>query len=127
MVHGLIDLPHSPRSKTMRYMTLWRPAKVVYPPSEKLQAEMGAFISELMKSGKLVDTNGWDPRSPCVVMKRAGDSVTITDGPYTEAKEMIGGYAILEAKSKEEVLELTRRFVAIAGDGTSEIRELSTF
>jgi hypothetical protein len=123
MVHGLID----PRSTTMRYMTLWRPAKVVYPPSEKLQAEMGAFIGEMTKSGKLVDTNGWDPRSPCTVLKRAGENVTVTDGPFTEAKEMIGGYAILEATSKEEVLEITRRFVAIAGDGISEIRELATF
>jgi hypothetical protein len=88
---------------------------------------MGAFVGELLKSGKLVDTNGWDPRAPCTVVKRAGDKVTVTDGPFTEAKEMIGGYAVFNVSSKDELLEISRRFVDIAGDGTSEIRELATF
>jgi hypothetical protein len=48
----------------------------------------------------------------------------VTDGPFTEAKELIGGFAILQAKSKEEAIELTRRFLDVAGDGECEIRQL---
>jgi hypothetical protein len=48
----------------------------------------------------------------------------VTDGPFTEAKEVIGGFAIIEAKSKEEAIEQTKRFLNVAGDGESEIRQL---
>ena len=48
----------------------------------------------------------------------------MTDGPFTESKEIVGGFALIQAKSKEEAIELTKRFLAVAGDGETEIREV---
>jgi hypothetical protein len=110
----------------MRYMTLWRPSRTANPPTPKLYEEMGAFIAETTKSGQLVLAGGWDPSGPCTTVKKSSGKLTVTDGPFTEAKELVGGFALLEVRSKEEALEIARRFVAIAGDGTSEIRELPT-
>jgi len=58
------------------------------------------------------------------IMRNAGGRVAITDGPFTESKELIAGYAILEVKSKAEAIELTERFLRIAGDGESEVRQM---
>ena len=107
----------------MRYMCLWRPGKAANPP-EKVMAEMTKFIDETTRSGQLVLTGGWSPQSPATTIRNAGGKISVTDGPYAEAKEMIGGFALLECKSLEEAIELGRRFVQIAGDGTSEIRAL---
>ncbi len=107
----------------MRFMTLWRPGKNANPRTEKLDREMGKFIEDSFKSGVLVQAGGWDPKSPCTVVKRADARVTVTDGPFTESKELIAGFALLVVKSKEEAVEIAKRFVAIVGDGTSEIRE----
>jgi hypothetical protein len=52
--------------------------------------------------------------------------MTVTDGPFTESKEVVGGFALLEAKSKEEAIELTKRFLKVAGDGECEIRQIFT-
>ena len=58
------------------------------------------------------------------VHKSAGGKVTVTDGPFTEAKEVIGGYALLKASSKEEIVKHTKRFLEVAGQGTCEIYQL---
>ncbi|HUJ63170.1 MAG TPA: YciI family protein [Kofleriaceae bacterium] len=107
----------------MRYMCLWRPARHNDPGKTNF-AEMMKFIEETTKSGQLVSTGGWMPDAPGATIRSEGGKLTVTDGPYTEAKEMIGGYAILEVRSKDEAIELARRFVRIAGDGISELREL---
>jgi hypothetical protein len=57
-------------------------------------------------------------------MTSAGDEVTVTDGPFTEAKEAIGGFALIEVRSKEEAIELGRRFRKIVGDGESLIHQV---
>jgi hypothetical protein len=59
-------------------------------------------------------------------VRRTGTNVTITDGPFTEAKELIGGFAILEASSKDEAIALTKKFLEVAGEGECEIRQLFT-
>jgi hypothetical protein len=86
--------------------------------------KMTKLVEDETRSGRLVMTGGWDPRSPAIVVHSAGGDVTITDGPYSEAKEVIAGYAIMEVKSKDELVAATKRFLEIAGDGTCEIREL---
>jgi len=97
-------------------------------PSEQLMADMGKLIEELTRSGQLVSTAGLRPTSEGVrVRLHKGGKLTVTDGPFTEAKEVIGGYAILEAKSKEEAVELTRRFLKVHGTEWSvecEVRQL---
>jgi hypothetical protein len=92
-------------------------------PDEKLFAEMGAFIEELSASGVLLATGGLDPRE--IRMTSSGDEITVTDGPFAEAKEAAAGFALVEVRSEEEALELTRRFRRIVGDGTSVIRQVN--
>ena len=108
----------------MRFMSLWRPAKTANLHSEKMFQEMNLLIEEMTKDGTLIQTGGWDPASPAIVVRNAGGTVHVTDGPYTEAKELIAGYAILECTSREHAIELAKRFIKIAGEGSSEMRQL---
>ncbi|HET7766538.1 MAG TPA: YciI family protein [Burkholderiales bacterium] len=96
-------------------------------PSEKLMADMGKLIEEMTKEGTLVQTAGLRPTSEGFRVRLSGGEMRVTDGPFTEAKEVIGGYAMLEAKSKAEAVELTKRFLALHGDGWEiecEVRQL---
>ena len=97
-------------------------------PSEQLMADMGKLIEELTRTGQLVSTAGLRPTSEGVrVRLHRGGRLTVTDGPFTETKEVIGGYALLEAPSKAEAVELTRRFLKVHGtdwDVECEVRQL---
>jgi hypothetical protein len=57
-------------------------------------------------------------------VRRSGGNITVKDGPFTESKEVIGGFALIRANSKAEAIELTKRFLEVAGDGESEIRQI---
>jgi hypothetical protein len=85
-------------------------------PTPELMAAIGNFTQELSKSGVLVDTGGLQPTSRGAQLKLAQAKVTVTDGPFTEAKEIIGGYAIVELDSKEEGIDLGKRFLQIHSD-----------
>jgi len=85
-------------------------------PSEQLMTDMGKLIEECTATGQLVSTAGLRPTSEGVRMRLRRGKLSMADGPFTETKEVIGGYAILEAKSKEEAIELTQRFLKIHGD-----------
>ena len=91
-------------------------------------ADMGKLIEELTRTGQLVSTAGLRPTSEAVrVRLHRGGRLTVVDGPFTEAKEVIGGYAILEAQSRAEAIELTRRFLKVHGtdwDLECEVRQL---
>ena len=108
----------------MRFMTLWRPAPTADLASEKMFAEMNQLVEESTRSGVLVATGGWDPKSPATIVRNSGGKLSITDGPYAEAKEVIAGYAVLECRSKEHAIEEARKFMKIAGDGVCEVRQL---
>jgi hypothetical protein len=92
------------------------------PPDEKLMAEMGKFIEEMTKAGVLLATGGLDPKGTHI--KSSGGKVTVTDGPFAEAKEVVVGFALIETRSKEEAIELSKRFWQIVGDGEGEIRQV---
>jgi hypothetical protein len=98
-------------------------------PSEQLMADMGKLMDELTRTGQLVSTAGLRPTSDGVRVKlHRGGKLTVVDGPFTETKEVIGGYAILEAPSKAEAIELTRRFLKVHGtdwDIECEVRQLA--
>jgi hypothetical protein len=85
-------------------------------PSQRLMDEMGKLMDELIREGKLVSTAGLRPTKDGVRVRSRHGKLSMTEGPFTETKEVIGGYAILEAKSKEEALEVTKRFLKIHGD-----------
>ena len=96
-------------------------------PSEQLMSDMGKLIEEMTRSGQLVSTAGLRPTSEGVRVRLRGGKLSVVDGPFAETKEVIGGYAILEAKSKQEAIELTQRFLKVHGDDWDiecEVRQL---
>jgi hypothetical protein len=109
----------------MRFLSLYKSAKPEgTPPSQKEMQEMGKLIEEGMKAGWLLATEGCLPTALGARVRQANGKVTVTDGPFTEAKEVVGGFALLQAKSKEEAIELARNFLKLAGDGECEIRQV---
>jgi hypothetical protein len=113
----------------MRFMMIYKPAafkdsEAGVPPSPEHMAEMGKLIGELAQSGVLLATDGLQGSAKGARVKQSDGKVTVTDGPFTEAKELIGGFAIFKLESKAEAVELTRRFLKIAGDGEVEIRQM---
>lgn len=97
-------------------------------PSEQLMADMGQLVDELTRVGKLVSTAGLRPTAEGVrVRLHRGGAQSMVDGPFTETKEVIGGYAVLEAQSMAEAIELTKRFLAVHGtdwEFECEVRQL---
>ncbi|MBC9714760.1 hypothetical protein H9Y04_19590 [Streptomyces sp. TRM66268-LWL] len=93
-------------------------------PDEKLFAEMGKFIEELTASGVLLATGGLDPDS--ILVSSSGEEITVTDGPFAEAKEAVAGFALVEVRSREEAVELARPFRRIVGDGESRLQQVFT-
>ena len=96
-------------------------------PSKQLMTDMGKLIEELTRSGSLLDTAGLQPTSQGVRVRLSRGKLSTVDGPFTESKEVIGGYAILQAQSKKEAIELTKRFLLIHGDEWEiecEVRQL---
>jgi hypothetical protein len=91
------------------------------PNPQKMQ-EIANLGQEMAKSGVLLDTGGILPLAAKVT--QAGGKFTHTDGPFPETKELVVGYAIVQVKSQAEAIEVARRFMAVAGDGTGEIRQL---
>ena len=90
-------------------------------PTEAEMASMQKFIVEGMKAGWLIEIEGVTFGTTGVrVHKNAGGKITVTDGPFAETKEILGGYALLNAASKEEAVEHTRRFLDHVGQGTWE-------
>jgi hypothetical protein len=111
----------------MKYLALWHPTKNAPPPPESHYVEMGKLVDEMTKAGVLLDTGGWDIKAPAIVVRNSSGKVTVTDGPYSEAKEVIAGYAIFQVKSREEAVQWGKRFIEIAGEGYSEIREIPKY
>ncbi|SEG73599.1 Uncharacterized conserved protein [Thermomonospora echinospora] len=106
----------------MRYLMTNKAAETAPAPDERLHAEMGKFIEELTAAGVLLATGGLEPGG--IRVASHGDEITVTDGPYAEAKEAVAGFALIEVRSQEEMLELARRFRKIVGDGECEIHQV---
>jgi hypothetical protein len=91
------------------------------PPDERVWAEMGTFVQELTRSGVLLATGGLDAGSR---ISASGGEITVTDGPFTESKEAIISFALIEVASREEALELARRFWKVIGEGEGGIQQV---
>jgi hypothetical protein len=85
-------------------------------PGEALMRDMGKLIEDLTRAGSLVQTAGLRPTSQGVRVRQRNGRQTTVDGPFAESKEVIGGFAILEAASMQEAVEIARRFLRIHGD-----------
>ena len=86
---------------------------------------MGQLIGEMMQAGVLLSTEGCKTSEHGARATIKNGTVVITDGPFTEAKEFIGGLALLKVNSKAEAIEWTKRFLTVVGTGTSEILEIN--
>jgi hypothetical protein len=113
----------------MKFLSMVRVQETGQLPSQRLMDEMGKLMEEMTRAGKLVRTAGLRPTSEGVRMRSRYGKFSTVDGPFAETKEVVGGYAILEAASKEEALELTRRFLEVHGtewDVECELRQLDS-
>ncbi|HET7365882.1 MAG TPA: YciI family protein [Burkholderiales bacterium] len=112
----------------MRYLSMIRiDEKRGLAPSEQLMQDMGKLIDEMIRAGVLISTAGLRPTAEGVRVRLRRGKLSTTDGPFTETKEVIGGYAVLEAKSMQEAIELTKRFLRVHGDEWDiecEVRQL---
>ena len=108
----------------MRYLgyTLGDPSVPIAPPAPELIAEMGSFVEEATKAGVLLATGGVGPLDEATRVSYHNGEFTVLDGPFTEAKELVGGWALMEVRDKAEAIEWTKRFLAIVGEGETTIR-----
>ena len=108
----------------MRFLSIFKTPERNTPPTPEEMASMGKLIQEGFKAGWLLGTEGCLPTSLGARVRSNGGKVTVIDGPFTEAKEVGGGFALIKANSKEEAIQLTRDFLKVAGDGECELRQL---
>jgi hypothetical protein len=108
----------------MKFLSIYKTAERSAPPSQEEMSKMGKLIEEGMKAGWLLGTEGCLPSALGARVRLSGGKLTVTDGPFTEAKELVGGFAILRTNSKEEAIELAKQFLPVAGDGECELRQL---
>ena len=104
------------------------------PPDPQLLAAIGQYTGEMIKAGVVLATEGLMPSSKGARVRLSDGKLTVIDGPFTEAKELIGGFAIVKASSKKEAIEIGSRFMmlhkeALGGKwgGECEIRQLSEY
>jgi len=108
----------------MKFLSIYKTTEKATPPSQEEMAAMRKLIEEGMKAGWLLSTEGCLPSALGSRVRYDGGKVTITDGPFTESKELVGGFAILQANSKADALELLKKFLSVVGQGECELRQL---
>lgn len=86
------------------------------PPSPELMAAVGKLSQEMAEAGVLLDTGGLAPSARGARIRLSGARLTVIDGPFTESKELIGGFAVLKAATKAEAIELGRRLMQVHAD-----------
>jgi hypothetical protein len=108
----------------MKFLSIYKHVERNTPPSPEEMATMGKLVEQGFKEGWLLATEGCLPTALGAKVRRSGTNLNVTDGPFTEAKEVVGGFAILKASSKEEAIKLAKDFLKVAGEGECEIRQL---
>ena len=118
----------------MRFMTMIKSVEGKFgPPPPALFAAIGKLGEDAAKAGVMVETGGLMPSATGAFLRLTKGKITVMDGPYTEAKELIGGYAVYETKTKEECVEWARRFLATHKEhwpefeGEVEVRQMMVF
>ena len=97
----------------MRFLSFIKTAENQGPIPQELEEAMGGFVEQSLKNGSLVQTGGLAPSAKGIRARLAGGKVTVTDGPFAEAKEVIGGYAMLEATSLESAKQIMVDFLEL--------------
>ncbi len=115
----------------MRYMVFVKMAEDVGEPPAQLVEVMGKEMEEAFASGWMVDAGGLYPPSQSTEIRVTGGDLTVTDGPYSEVKEVVGGYSIIDVRSPEEALAAARRVAEIhqqhwpTWEGAVEVRRIA--
>ena len=109
----------------MRFLCLYKPSRPEGTPlSEQEMAGMGTLIKDMRASGVLLATEGCMPSALGARVRLSNGKFSVIDGPFTESKELVEGYALIQVNSREEAIEHTKRFLRTAGEGESEIRQV---
>lgn len=108
----------------MRFLSIYKTVERNTPPTSEEMAAMARLIEEGMQSGWLLSTEGCLPTAFGARVRRSEGKVSVMDGPFAETKEVVGGFAILKANSKEEAIEMAKVFLGHVGHGECELRQL---
>ena len=114
----------------MRFMMIVKHAEKQGPPPQELMDAIGKLAEAETKAGKMLGSGGLGPTALGARVRLAGGKVTVTDGPFTEANEVIGGYAQFELRSREEAVESAVRFMELHKKhwpgwvGETEVRQM---
>ena len=108
----------------MRFLSIYKTAERGVPPSEEEMTKMGKLIEDGMREGWLLATEGCLPSSLGARVRLSTGKLIVTDGPFAETKELVGGFAVLRTNSKEEAIELIEKFLHVVGEGECELRQL---
>lgn len=108
----------------MKFLSIYKAAERNAPPSQEEMSKMGTLIEDGFKAGWLVSTEGCLPSALGARVRLSTGKLAVTDGPFAEAKELVGGFAILQTNSKQEAIELAKRFLSVVGEGECELRQL---
>jgi len=115
----------------MRYFSIIRAAEQQGPPPQALMDAMDKYVTRTLANGSVVSTGGLAPSAKGFCVRMEGGKLTFTDGPFAESKELVGGYAVIEARSREEAIRATQEFMQLHLDhwpewvGECEVRELA--
>jgi hypothetical protein len=129
---GSSDVSTKAKEATMKYLTFIRHAESYRdtPPPPALMEAMGQFVEKSMRAGVLVDTGGLLPSRDGLRVRLERGKITVTDGPFSESKEVIGGWAILKTDSRAEAVRIAVEFMELhqrhwpGFDGESEVRPM---
>lgn len=111
-------------------MTIVKSAEKFGPPPQALMDEIARYGDQAVKAGKMLHTGGLYPSAMSARVRVAAGKVTVTDGPFTEAKEVVGGFAIFDLASKEEAIQVAREFMELhrkhwpGWEGETEVRPM---
>ncbi len=108
----------------MRFLSIYTAKESNRPPSPEHMAAMGKLIEEGMREGYLLGTEGCLPTPLGARIRITNGQFAVKDGPFAESKEVVGGFALIQAQSKEEAIEYVKRFLNVVGEGECELRQL---
>ena len=108
----------------MKFLSMYKSVEKGQPPSEQEMCDMGKLVEEGMKAGYLLAVEGCMPTAMGARVRRSDGNINVTDGPFSESKEVVGGLAIIQANSKEEAIAHVKNFLNYVGDGECELRQL---
>jgi len=123
-LNGICRVNIPSRRIHMRFLSIYKTPERSTPPTQEEMSNMGKMVEESMKSGRLLSTEGCMPTALGARIRIDSGKISVSDGPFTEAKEVVGGFAILNASSKEEAIQYTREFLEFMGVGECELRQL---